>query len=77
MVAWMTGFAFEYLAETRPTIINDQSTNEAKGPFLELVTDVFDALDIRHSPEASAKKAAKAIREKKHPITGGYFPFYS
>ena len=75
MVAWMTGIAFYYLAKTQPTLFNDPITNEARGPFLELVADVFDALGINHSPQANAKRAVIAVREKKHPITGGYSPF--
>jgi len=75
MVAWVTGIAFDRLAEDGPTIANGPNTSKARGPFLRLVTDVFKVLGINHGPKENAETAAAAISENKHPITGGYSPF--
>ena len=76
MCAHMAGITFFYFQGKRPTIIYDayEDKAKAKGPFLELVSDLFSALNIEASAEACAKKAVKAFMEETHPITGAFLP---
>ena len=76
MCAYMAGISFFHFQSKRPTIIYDayEDKAKAKGPFLELVSDLFSALNIEASAEASAKKAVKAFKEETHPITGAFLP---
>lgn len=76
MCAYMAGITFFYFQGKRPTIIYDayEDKAKAKGPFLELVSDLFSALNIEASAEACAKKAVKAFMEETHPITGAFLP---
>jgi hypothetical protein len=63
-----------YLKDRRPTVIYDLYEEASKGPFLELVSDLFFALNIEASAEASARKAAKSFMEETHPVTGAFLP---
>ena len=76
MCAYMAGISFFHFQSKRPTIIYDayEDKAKAKGPFLELVSDLFSALNIEASAEASAKKAVKAFKEETHPVTGAFLP---
>jgi len=76
MCAYMAGITFFYFQGKRPTIIYDayEDKAKAKGPFLELVSDLFSALNVEASAEACAKKAVKAFMEETHPITGAFLP---
>ena len=76
MCAYMAGISFFHFQSKRPTIIYDayEDKAKAKGPFLVLVSDLFSALNIEASAEASAKKAVKAFKEETHPITGAFLP---
>jgi len=76
MCAYMAGISFFHFQSKRPTIIYDayEDKAKAKGPFLELVSDLFSALNIEASAEASAKKAVKAFKEETHPITAAFLP---
>ena len=76
MCAYMAGISFFHFQSKRPTIIYDayEDKAKAKGPFLELVSYLFSALNIEASAEASAKKAVKAFKEETHPITGAFLP---
>ena len=74
MCAYMAGITFFHFQSKRPTIIFDAYEDKAKGPFLELVSDLFSALNIEASAEASAKKAVKAFMEETHPITQAFLP---
>ena len=76
MCAYMAGISFFHFQSKRPTIIYDayEDKAKAKGPFLELVSDLFSALNIEASSEASAKKAVKAFKEETHPVTGAFLP---
>ena len=76
MCAHMAGITFFYFQGKRPTIIYDayEDKAKAKGPFLELVSDLFSALNVEASAEACAKKAVKAFMEETHPITGAFLP---
>ena len=78
MCAHMAGITFFYFQGKRPTIIYDayEDKAKAKGPFLELVSDLFSALKIEASAEASAKKAVKAFMEETHPITRAFLPLF-
>ena len=77
MCAYMAGLSFFYLKNKRPTVIYDPYEGASKGPFLELVSDLFFALNIKASPEASARKAAKSFMEETHPVTGAFLPLYT
>ena len=76
MCAYMAGITFFHLKSKRPTVIYDpyEDKAKAKGPFLELVSDLFSALNIEASAEASAKKAVKAFMEETHPVTRAFLP---
>ena len=76
MCAYMAGITFFHFQSKRPTIIYDayEDKAKAKGPFLELVSDLFSALNIEASAEASAKKAVKAFMEETHPVTRAFLP---
>ena len=76
MCAYMAGITFFHFQSKRPTIIYDAYEDKAKGPFLELVSDLFSALKIEASAEASAKKAVKAFMEEIHPITRTFLPLF-
>ena len=76
MCAYMAGITFFHFQSKRPTIIYDAYEDKAKGPFLELVSDLFSALNIEASAEASAKKAVKAFMEETHPITQAFLPLF-
>jgi hypothetical protein len=73
----MAGLSFFYLKDKRPTVTYDSYEEASKGPFLELVSDLFFALNIEASAEASAKKAAKSLREETHPVTGAFLPLFT
>ena len=77
MCAYMAGLSFFYLKDKRPTVIYDPYEEASKGPFLELVSDLFFALNIEASAEANAKKATKSFREETHPITGAFLPLFT
>lgn len=77
MCAYMAGLSFFYLKDKRPTVIYEPYEDASKGPFLELVSDLFFALNIEASAEASAKKAAKSFREETHPVTGAFLPLFT
>ncbi len=56
---------YHLLSENMPTVNkSDYEGNIAKGPFIEFLTDVFEALGISASIEAAATKAAREYREK-------------
>ncbi len=50
---------FKSLSGKEPTIITDTQSNQARGRFLEFVTDAFLAVQISASPEAFARKVVK------------------
>ena len=70
MCAWNAGLAFQYFKKRAPTITYDAYLGKSGGEFLEFVADLFEILDLKASPEACAKKAVKAIKEKTRPATG-------
>ncbi len=51
----------------KPTIVTHTATNEASGPFLDFVTDIFSGLKISGSPEAAARLAINERKEKNSP----------
>ena len=77
MCAYMAGLSFFHLKDKRPTVTYDSYEEASKGPFLELVSDLFFALNIEASAEASAKKAAKSFRAETHPVTGAFLPLFT
>jgi len=77
MCAYMAGLSFFYLKDKRPTVIYDPYEEASKGPFLELVSDLFFALNIEANAEASARKAAKSFRKETHPVTGAFLPLFT
>ena len=77
MCAYMAGLSFFYLKDKRPTVIYDPYEEASKGPFLELVSDLFFALNIEANAETSARKAAKSFREETHPVTGAFLPLFT
>jgi len=74
MCAYMAGITFFILKNKRPTVVYNAYTEEAGGPFLELVSDIFITLKLNASAEACAKKAVKSIKEETHPIIGSFLP---
>ncbi|MDE1131980.1 MAG: hypothetical protein OSA49_10490 [Ascidiaceihabitans sp.] len=77
MCAYMAGLSFFYLKDKRPTVIYDPYEEASKGPFLDLVSDLFFALNIEANAEASARKAAKSFRKETHPVTGAFLPLFT
>ncbi len=51
--------AFAALTGNRPTVGTNPTNNKAYGPFLDFLTDVFDALQIDASAEYLAREAVK------------------
>ena len=74
MCAYMAGITFFILKNKRPTVVYNAYTEEAGGPFLKLVSDIFITLKLNASAEACAKKAVKSIKEETHPIFGSFLP---
>ena len=74
MCAYMAGIIFFILKNKRPTVVYNAYTEEAGGPFLKLVSDIFITLKLNASAEACAKKAVKSIKEETHPIFGSFLP---
>ena len=74
MCAYMAGITFFILKNKRPTVVYNAYTEEAGGPFLKLVSDIFITLKLSASAEACAKKAVKSIKEETHPIFGSFLP---
>ena len=74
MCAYMAGITFFILKNKRPTVVYNAYTEEAGGPFLKLVSDIFITLKLNASAEACAKKAVKSIKEETHPIIGSFLP---
>lgn len=58
---------YQQIAGKKPTIVTHTATNEASGPFLDFVTDIFSGLNVSGSAEAAARLAIKDFKEKKLP----------
>mgnify|MGYP007134772768 CR=1 FL=1 len=56
--------AFTALSEDRPAVRTDLQYAEAYGPFLEFVTNIFEALEIDASAEAFAREACAELRQE-------------
>ena len=56
---------YKSLTLKTPTITVDVNDNSARGPYLQLVTDVFKALGVKASAEAAAHFAISRIRQCK------------
>jgi len=74
MVAWTAGISFRDLSSERPTVRTKWDDSSAYGPFLALIADIFEALEIDASAEGCARKAAKSIKEGIHPVSGQSLP---
>ena len=66
-IARILAFNYQELTGNKPTINVDPYSHghKAYGPFLDFVKDVFNALGVRASPEASAREAIEATRESR------------
>lgn len=74
MVAWNAGISFCHLANKHPTVSTKWEDSSAYGPFLALIADIFEALEIDANAEGCARKAAKSIKERIHPVSGQSLP---
>lgn len=67
IVAFECANIYQHVTDKKPTIVTHTSTNEASGPFLNFVTDIFSRLNVSGSAEAAARLAIKDLKEKKRP----------
>ena len=64
-VAFECANIYQHVTGKKPTIITHTSTNEASGPFLDFVTDIFSRLNVSGSAEAATRLAIKDLKVKK------------
>jgi hypothetical protein len=56
---------YKSLTGKAPTVVTDWDTGKAYGPFLQLVSDVFMALEVKANPEDAARKVVRKKEKKR------------